>query len=71
MTISELKASVSLADTAAKLGIANFPSGTGKMCSPIRPGDENPSFNVYQGKDGARPCVTAAATALCDFVCTP
>ena len=54
MTISELKASVSLADTAAKLGIANFPSGTGKMCSPIRPGDENPSFNVYQGKDGLR-----------------
>ena len=54
MTILELKASVSLADTAAKLGIANFPSGTGKMCSPIRAGDENPSFNIYEGKDGLR-----------------
>jgi 5S rRNA maturation endonuclease (ribonuclease M5) len=54
VTIAELKATVSLSDTAAKLGIANFPSGTGKMCSPIRAGDENPSFNIYEGKDGLR-----------------
>lgn len=52
LTIEDLKAKISLVETARRLGIAGFPDGPGKMCSPIRSGDENPSFSVWQGDKG-------------------
>ena len=52
LTIAELKDKVSLCKTAHLLGIAGFPDGVGKMCSPIRPGDNNPSFSVWKADQG-------------------
>ena len=52
LTIEDLKAKISLPETARRLGIAGFPEGPGKMCSPIRSGDDNPSFSIWQGDKG-------------------
>lgn len=52
LTIEDLKAKIPLPEAARRLGIAGFPEGPGKMCSPIRQGDENPSFSVWQGDKG-------------------
>ena len=52
MTIDMFHKKFSLSDVARRLGIAGFPDGPGKMCSPIREGDENPSFSIWQGRAG-------------------
>ena len=52
LTIDQLKERVPLPDAARRLGIAGFPDGPGKMCSPIRQGDDNPSFSIWQGDKG-------------------
>lgn len=52
LTIAELKDKVSLSDAARRLGITGFPDGVGKMSSPIRPGDSNPSFSVWKADHG-------------------
>ena len=52
MTIDMFNKKFSLSDVARRLGIAGFPDGPGKMCSPIREGDENPSFSIWQGRAG-------------------
>jgi DNA primase len=54
LTIDDLKRKVSLGDVARRLGIVGFPDGVGVMKSPIRAGDENPSFSVWQGEGGLR-----------------
>jgi hypothetical protein len=52
LTIDQLKDRIPLPEAARRLGIAGFPDGPGKMCSPIRQGDENPSFSIWQGDKG-------------------
>ena len=52
LTIEQLKERIPLPDAARRLGIAGFPDGPGKMCSPIRQGDDNPSFSIWQGDKG-------------------
>ena len=52
LTIDQLKERIPLPDAAKRLGIPGFPDGPGKMCSPIRQGDDNPSFSVWQGDKG-------------------
>ena len=52
MTIDQFHKKFSLSDVARRLGISGFPEGPGKMCSPIREGDENPSFSIWQGRAG-------------------
>lgn len=52
MTIDQFHKKFTLSDVARRLGITGFPSGAGKMCSPIREGDENPSFSIWQGRAG-------------------
>lgn len=52
LTINQLKDRIPLPEAARRLGIAGFPEGPGKMCSPIRQGDENPSFSIWQGDKG-------------------
>lgn len=52
LTIEQLKDRIPLPEAARRLGIAGFPDGPGKMCSPIRQGDDNPSFSIWQGDKG-------------------
>lgn len=52
MNIEELKKKISLPETARRLGIDGFPEGPGKMRSPIRAGDDNPSFSIWRGQRG-------------------